>query len=556
MVRASSAAAVFRSTGRDEGGSALVLALVSLMVLIIASATVTVLITSNQSQSTGQRQGAGALSAGDAGLDLAANAVTNEVSSGGSQTSLSGSSTVSGNTVTWTATETTPASGTPYWTLNATAVAPDGKATRVLQEQMEQTSAPSQIQIPPIYGYGFVMGGAPSPIQYTTNTAVDNYCSSGNAVTIFGGSGAITVPAWIDGDFCASGGSNPAIGNLSSSDPIAVHIGGTMYDQQGPTCVIGAGAGICGNQGAVGSVEIIGGCWNHFAAAKVPCDSNSKTAVNGGSGVYAANFNPSPAIPAPTKPVLDAATEQTDYDTASPGPKTGCGAGSTGSPPANLFDNNTTLDGSLGETSTTTQDFATHMGAGTWVCKTPDGELDWSWSGIRGSVATLGLQGMVFFDGSFNFGANDLIKWAPYSNGSIYIDGTVTMTNNAAMCATITSNACDLTASWDPDDNPSGPDPLISFAAYNRPGANFGWTMSGAAGFQGILFTNGGFSLGNGTSTMGSVFADYGSVIGNGHFQVTHTPPEKAPGVQEDSGTPTFAVAPRTWRQCPVTGCS
>ena len=53
------------------------------------------------------------------------------------------------------------------------------------------------------------MGGAPSPTQYTTNTAVDNYCSSGNAVTIFGGSGAITVPTWINGDFCASGGSNP-----------------------------------------------------------------------------------------------------------------------------------------------------------------------------------------------------------------------------------------------------------------------------------------------------------------------------------------------------------
>ena len=55
--------------------------------------------------------------------------------------------------------------------------------------------------------------------------------------------------------------------------------------------------------------------------------------------------------------------------------------------------------------------------------------------------------------------------------------------------------------------------------------------MAGSSGFQGILYTNGGFSLGNGTSTMGSVFADYGSVIGDGQFQVTNTPPYGALGV-------------------------
>ena len=545
MVTPSSACALFRSIRRDESGIALVLAVLSLMVLVISSVTVVTLVTTNEDQAGTQRQAARALTAGEAGLDLAANAV----GGAGTQTSLSGSSTVDGNSVTWTAAKTTPATGTPYWTLTATAVSANGKVTRVVQEQMQQTSAPTTLSIPAIYGYGFVMGGAPSPTQYTTNTAVDNYCSTGNAVTIFGGSGAITVPTWINGDFCASGGSNPAIGNLTSSSPIAVHIGGTMYDQQGPTCVIGAAAGICGNQGPVASVKILGGCWNHHAAAKVPCDSNSQTAVNGGSGVYATNFTPTDPVPAPSKPVFDAATEQTEYNTASPGPKNACGAGSSGSPPANLFDNNTTLDGSLG-----TMDFATHMGAGTWVCKTSTGELDWSWSGINGSVATLGLQGTVFFDGSFTLNGGDLIKWATNSRGNIYIDGTVTMSNNSAMCATISSNACNLSAAWDPNNVPS--DPLIFFAAYNRQGANFGWTMTGAAGFEGILYTNGGFSLGNGTSTEGSVFADWGSVIGNGKFYVTNTPPTGALGVTGSSGTPTFAVAPRTWRECPVAGCS
>ena len=58
------------------------------------------------------------------------------------------------------------------------------------------------------------------------------------------------------------------------------------------------------------------------------------------------------------------------------------------------------------------------MGAGTWVCKTSSGELDWSWSGIRGSVATLGLKGVVFFDGSFTLNDNDLIQFAQNSHGA------------------------------------------------------------------------------------------------------------------------------------------
>ncbi len=545
MVRTSFAAARFRSGGRDERGQALILALVSLVVLIISAGTVVVLVTSNQDQSSNQRQGAGALSAADAGLDLAANAVVGA----GTLTSLSGSSTVNGNAVTWSAAKTTPASGPAVWTLNATAVSANHRMRRVLQEQMQQTSGTTGTSIPPIYGYGFVMGGAPSPTQYTTNAQVDAYCTSGNAVTIFGGSGAITVPAWINGDFCASGGSNPAIGNPSSSSPIPVHIGGTMYDQQGPTCVIGDGPGICSNKGPVASVKILGGCWNHHVAAKVPCDQNGQTAVNGGSGVYASSFTPTDPIPLPSKPLYDAATELNIYNMASPGPKNACGAGSSGSPPANLFDNNTTLNGSLGTT-----DFATHMGAGTWVCKTSSGELDWSWSGINGSVATLGLQGMVFFDGSFTLNGGDLIKFAQNSRGSIYIDGTMTMTNNASMCSAISGGNCNFAASWNPSVNPS--DPLIFFAAYDRQGANFGWSMSGSSGFQGILYTNGGYSLGNGTEMMGSVFADYASVIGNGQFQVTNTPPTSALGITTTASTPSFAVAPRTWRQCPITGCS
>ena len=128
------------------------------------------------------------------------------------------------------------------------------------------------------------------------------------------------------------------------------------------------------------------------------------------------------------------------------------------------------------------------------------------------------------------------------------------MTNNASMCSAISGGNCNFNAAWNPTTTPS--DPLIFFAAYNRSGSNFGWSMAGSSGFQGILYTNGGFSLGNGTSTMGSVFADYGSVIGNGKFKVTNTPPPGALGTTTSSTTSSFVVAPRTWRECPVAGCT
>ncbi len=132
----------------------------------------------------------------------------------------------------------------------------------------------------------------------------------------------------------------------------------------------------------------------------------------------------------------------------------------------------------------------------------------------------------------------------------------MTMTNNASMCSAISGGNCNFGAPWNPSVTAS--DPLIFFAAYNRQGANFGWSMSGSSGFQGILYTNGGYSLGNGTETMGSVFADYASVIGNGQFQVTNTPARTGHWAsRRRSTTPSFAVAPRTWRQCPAaTGCS
>ena len=160
----------------------------------------------------------------------------------------------------------------------------------MLQDSVQQASTPGQQAIPPIYGYGFVMGGAPHSGPLTP----DQVCANPSAslpTTAFGGSGAITVPVWIEGDVCITGGANPAIGNPAGST-IPVHIGGAVY-VNGPNYAIGTPTS------PVASAAIISGCWAEFHGWKNPaCDSNTVNANNGGSGVYATDFHPAEPLAA------------------------------------------------------------------------------------------------------------------------------------------------------------------------------------------------------------------------------------------------------------------
>jgi hypothetical protein len=52
----------------------------------------------------------------------------------------------------------------------------------------------------------------------------------------------------------------------------------------------------------------------------------------------------------------------------------------------------------------------------------------------------------------------------------------------------------------------------------------------------------------------GSIFADYGDVQGNGAFAVSGSPPNVSLG--SATKRTAWAVAPRTWRQRPIAGCT
>jgi hypothetical protein len=539
---------------REDAGQSLIMALVVMLVLVVSATTVTALIASNQNTSGRERQALRAFTAGEAGLDLAANAAVAAGSGGGP---FAGAPVIDGSSVTWSATWSAANS---TWTLNASAVSPNGKVTRVLQEKVSQQSSTGSVTIPAIYGYGFVMGGSP----HTGSLTPDQVCQSPSAslpTTSFGGSGSITVPTWINGDVCITGGANPAIGNPSSGT-IPVHIGGSLY-VNGPNYAIGLPTGTA--PGPVASVKVVGGCWSDFHGWQNPaCDYTTVNANNGGSGVYASTYVPADPSPLPSKPAFT--SDLAMWQNASPGPNYPCGASSTGTVPSNLFDTNAGStsgpDSSLDSPAGTAKNLVQLLGTNAFDCITTTGgypatcsvaspcELKWSPPAANGGIGQLTLNGTIFFDADLTMGGADYIKLMPNSYGSIYMDGSFSLTSDASICMDATT--CNY-ALWSPDTDST--DPNIFFAAFNRSNATYGINMQNNSRFEGIVFTNGGFYLSNSSTMAGSVFADYATVAGAGTFQITNNVPTGTVGTVGSTST-TWAVSPGSWRECPQSGCS
>ena len=180
---------------RAEDGIALILALVVMMVLSIMAISAAALVTSTQNTSSNERQGAQALTAGEAGLDLGANYILthfNGVSSPpASGTTYTGSATVDSSHTDWSAVYSAGAGGAVgVWKVTSTAVGPNGKVKRVLQQTLQPcTTCTTTVQTSPVYSYGFVMGGQPH--TGTGSLTPDQICAL-STTTTFGGSGAIT----------------------------------------------------------------------------------------------------------------------------------------------------------------------------------------------------------------------------------------------------------------------------------------------------------------------------------------------------------------------------
>lgn len=586
-----------RRPATGERGQALVLAILVMLVLVIGATAIAGLVASNETNSGRERQTAQALSAGEGGLDLAANAVN-----AGTASTVPTTTNIDqyGYSVGYWEVPVTDGSypvGSYY--LNSKTVSPTGKVTRVLQEVIVPrtvngfTTTPVTVssnvaststgmstlfttttgQPSPFWSYGFVMGGAP----HTGNLTPDQVCANPSTslpTTSFGGSGAISVPVWIAGDVCITGGANPAIGNPVGST-IGVHIGGNLY-VNGPDSAIGTPAS------PVADADIYI-CWTDFHSwYSLSCQSNAKTANDGGSGVYASSYG---QIAQPVSPPsVTAADDQYWWQNATFGPNhTTCST--SGTMPAGIFDNNagstTGPDTSLG-----LKNFASLLGASKFDCVSGSSEFKWD---PTTSPKTLYLRGTAFFDANLyspGGGTDNQIQLAQNSNGTIHVDGYLQLTNDGAFCGYFDGGKhggqCDPSnGSWNPGSHAA--DPLIEWDIFNRSNTQYGFDLEGDAKFEGVAIANGGFYLSNSAAFAGSVFATYGTVNGAGTFLTTGQVPigglggaqtlttpistttyystTTTPGgatitqVTESTWTASWNVAPGSWKQCPISGC-
>ncbi len=545
----------------DERGQSLVLALIVLLVLTISAGAVAQLMTSNANTSNRERQGVQAFGGGEAGLDTAANWVVlhdagNVLPVNPTTPAWSQTDTIAGNTVSWKTFKVS----TGQWKINSTTVSPNGKVTKVLEEQLQATPGG---QPSTFWGYGFVMGGQSNPGGYTPNQICDNHLGP-DKPTVFGGSGTVNVPVWTAGDICTSGGDSP-IRNPTTGSPITVHVGGFVYGYNGPRYIVGAP----GNK--VANFEAIGGCYDtHTNSGQLPlaCDQGGDATSGGGnSGIYSNAFTATTQVVTP--PSLSAAEELALYNSASPGPMHPCTpALSSGTWPTNLFDStgSTVPDTSLG-----TRNLMTGLGTNAFVCRTSSGSIAWKPAQYNGDPSCLHIVGTVFLDGSYTLDSAKYIRIdtdgsnfcgdgtagnpVTYpdgaSNGSIYIDGTFAMSSDASICAPVDfgSGKCTIPAT-------GATIPNVFWSFFNRAQTIPAVSMSNNTSFEGSAFINGKFDLTGGCSCSaigGSIFAQYASITGGTSFSVSTAVPQGSIG---SAGTSSWQVAPRTWRQCPISGCT
>jgi hypothetical protein len=529
MVRAMAAIVRYRPARlrgflRSESGISLVMALLVMVVLSISTGGVVTFVTSNQTNAGRDREAERAFNIAEAGLAKGADGViaqdpnaTVAIGTTLSPTSFS----LDGGTGSWSATKASQLT----WTVTATGNSPTGRVLRKLQEQVIATQQSGTTLVSPVYGYGFFMGDP---------NADCTVLSGGDRI---GNSALVTVPVYIASSLCLTGGGAPLIANPASGPKITLYIGGKLQVDSNSDPVGTSSSRLT-------SATIVGGCQVNFHGWKNVICSTPGNPVNGtGSGVWASAYDATPQTK--TKPVVDTAAADAVYQSAAPGPKHPCGAGSTLGPLR--FDTNTTRDTSLGTVRLLKWTGGTT--GNSFDCKFYDsgGNLTGQLSYTYGTPGALTINGTVFIDGNLSFSGNDTAVYS--GKGTLYVDGTVSFSNGARLCgAPMVSGKC--SGNWDPTQN------ALEIVAINHqiqasPPTPTGWNMGGDGEFEGIAYANGAYVSGNSAWVQGPVIADSGQLSGATLFKAITTPPPGAPGVTPSPPTTTWAIKRGSWQECP-----
>jgi hypothetical protein len=508
-----------------EDGVALLLAISVVAILTIAAGATIQIVQSGQVSSSRERQTARAMAIGEAGLDKALNTIAASDPDGTQLTgaTVTGTLPFDGGTANYSATKQSDGS----WVAATVATSPDGKVTRRVETTLSPHQTTTGTTVSPVYGYGFFMADPTADCTVLAGT--------GNSI---GNSAKVTVPVYIAGSLCLSGGGAPLIANPTGSPKITLYVGGKFRTDSNSSPV--------GQSGAVGQLAkatIVGGCQIDFHGWKnVICSKQGVPTSNTGSGVWADVYSSTPLVL--TKPTVGATEADAAYQNAAPGPMHPCGAGSTVGPLRFDSAGSTTRNSSLG--SVRLLQITGSWGSGnSFDCRFYDGlgNLTGRLAYTFGTPGALVVQGTIFIDGNLTFGGADSAVYS--GKGTIYVNGTVSFTNGARLCGTsMVSGNC--SGNWDPTVN------SLEIVAVNSANASPGWDMSGDSQFEGTAYTNGRYVSGNSAWVQGPVIADSGQLSGDTKFKAISAPPPGAPGASTLTTTTTWAAEPGSWRQCPA----
>jgi Tfp pilus assembly protein PilX len=539
----------------DERGQSLVLTLLVLFVLAIVLSTVILFTSSNQRNSSYQKAAQTANSLAEAGLNNAISVLANPNNSPYLETAATStqqavlpdnnyyaptSKAYSGGNVEWWGTLN---QSTEAWTVygRATVPNPTGPTAAAIVKTIHATV---QVNLPKPNSYQVgVWNTVYSPFGPTPNTCDT---SIGQGINI-------SVPVYVGGNLCM--GQNAVITR-------PVYVGGFLFFQNKQ--------GNIGSNGAtVNSAHVGSYCQVSSGAQVLPCKSepvggnnpNTNIWVTGAptnlSGV-ASDFigitPPKICWSGAASEVASGACTNTPpggwYTFASPGPNHACNTSATGPVPVSTgaypaFD---TGDGIMNQSLNPTVFNLTP--AASYACYTGQGRLTWD-----ATTRTLTVNGTIFFDGSITMttSGNQPITYTGTGSGGacsqnadcqsvIYASGDISI-NSEKVCAVLNSagNNCDWTTppasgGWNPNKK------ILIFASNGPTGITVGPSQTS---FQGGLYATNTVATGQSAVTEGPLVSGTKTVVLGQQFGGTFPPITIAPfAIQQQPGG--FYISPPT----------
>jgi Tfp pilus assembly protein PilX len=458
-----------RSIRHDERGIALVMALGFLVVVSIVVFSALDYTTANgrNGRYNVARQQVDALA--QAGVNNAEAVLSNPSNNALTPTLLpSTTTTYDGGTVTWSGT-LNQANST--WTITSTGNANNPSGAATVTRTLTATILVSPTLTQPLNNQAW---------NYVYDWGTGNTCdmSLGNSVNV-------NSPLYVDGNLCMSNSATITKGPLNVKGRLTMNQNGNSVGSSGSY---------------ISDAHIANGC-NFRGTLYNPC------VVGASDHVYATVLNSSPANISPPSIDFDGW-----YANANPGPKFPCYApNSSASNTWPVFENETTNPTRNNSVPTSWN----LTPATSYDCWTDGGEIGWN-----ASTKVLTIRGVIFIDGSAyssNGAANSYT-----GQGTLYLSGSLTISNNTFLCAVVSGSACD-TANWNPNTR-------LLVVVTNGSGNGVSFTQNG--GFQGGAYATNTINIGNGFNMDGPLVAQtvsLGQSVGSS-FPFINIVPQGTPG--------------------------